>query len=151
VANEYQTREYRNRVEIDPVEEDQKYLITMMVNEPYLFEKLENVLSEEDFTVDYIRAVADMLFKQYRDTGTVNPAQILNRYEDAENQEKVSGIFTKELEFDTTPSVLEKALTDLIIKIKTANIDRLLKTGEGISSIELAKKKSEIKRLRIKV
>lgn len=151
VANEYQTREYRNRVEIDPVEEDQKYLITMMVNEPYLFEKLENVLSEEDFTVDYIRAVADMLFKQYRDTGTVNPAQILNRYEDAENQEKVSGIFTKELEFDTTPSVLEKALTDLIIKIKTANIDRLLKTGEGISSIELAKKKSEIKRLKIKV
>ncbi len=151
VANEYQTREYRNRVEIDPVEEDQKYLITMMVNEPYLFEKLENVLSEDDFTVDYIRAVADMLFKQYRDTGTVNPAQILNRYEDAENQEKVSGIFTKELEFDTTPSVLEKALTDLIIKIKTANIDRLLKTGEGISSIELAKKKSEIKRLRIKV
>ena len=58
-------------------------------------------------------------------------------------------MFTKELEFDTTPSVLEKALTDIIIKIKSNNIDRQLKTGSGISTIELAKKKSELKKLRI--
>ena len=145
----YQTRELRNRVETNPAEEDQKYLLTMMVNEPYLFEKLEGVISEEDFTADYIKDVAECVFREYRETGEVSPAKILNRYDDAELQEKVSGMFTKELEFDTTPSVLEKALTDIIIKIKSNNIDRKLKTGSGISTIELAKKKSELKKLRI--
>ena len=145
----YQTRELRNRVEANPAEEDQKYLLTMMVNEPYLFEKLEGVISEEDFTADYIKDVAECVFREYRETGEVSPAKILNRYDDAELQEKVSGMFTKELEFDTTPSVLEKALTDIIIKIKSNNIDRQLKTGSGISTIELAKKKSELKKLRI--
>ncbi len=145
----YQTRELRNRVETNPAEEDQKYLLTMMVNEPYLFEKLEGVISEEDFTADYIKDVAECVFREYRETGEVSPAKILNRYDDAELQEKVSGMFTKELEFDTTPSVLEKALTDIIIKIKSNNIDRQLKTGSGISTIELAKKKSELKKLRI--
>ena len=145
----YQTRELRNRVETNPAEEDQKYLLTIMVNEPYLFEKLEGVISEEDFTADYIKDVAECVFREYRETGEVSPAKILNRYDDAELQEKVSGMFTKELEFDTTPSVLEKALTDIIIKIKSNNIDRQLKTGSGISTIELAKKKSELKKLRI--
>lgn len=145
----YQTRERRNRVETNPAEEDQKYLLTMMVNEPYLFEKLEGVISEEDFTADYIKDVAECVFREYRETGEVSPAKILNRYDDAELQEKVSGMFTKELEFDTTPSILEKALTDIIIKIKSNNIDRQLKTGSGISTIELAKKKSELKKLRI--
>ncbi|MBR3041335.1 MAG: DNA primase, partial [Eubacterium sp.] len=100
----YQTRELRNRVETNPAEEDQKYLLTMMVNEPYLFEKLEGVISEEDFTADYIKDVAECVFREYRETGEVSPAKILNRYDDAELQEKVSGMFTKELEFDTTPS-----------------------------------------------
>ena len=147
----YQTRENRSRVETDPMEDDQKYLLTMMVNEPYLFERLSDIISEDDFTVDYISDVAQCAFSEYRQTGEVNPAKILNRYEDAELQEKVSGIFTKELEFDTTPSVLEKALTDIIIKIKSNNIDRQLKNNTGLSSIELAKKKSEIKKLKIKL
>ena len=145
----YQTRELRSREEINPAEEDQKYLLTMMVNEPYLFEKLEGIITEEDFTADYIKDVAECVFREYRENGEVSPAKILNRYDDAELQEKVSGIFTKELEFDTTPSVMERALTDIIIKIKTNNIDKLLKSGSGISSIELAKKKSELKKLRI--
>ena len=147
----YQTRENRSRVETDPMEDDQKYLLTMMVNEPYLFERLSDIISEDDFTVDYISDVAQCAFSEYRQTGEVNPAKILNRYEDAELQEKVSGIFTKELEFDTTPSVLEKVLTDIIIKIKSNNIDRQLKNNTGLSSIELAKKKSEIKKLKIKL
>ncbi len=138
-------------VETDPAEEDQKYLLTMMVNEPYLFESLSGVVSEEDFTADIIKDVAKEVFRQFRETGGVNPASILNMYEEAESQEKVSGIFTKELDFDMTPSVLEKALTDLIIKIKSNNIDRQLKDGSGISTIELAKKKSEIRRIKIRI
>ncbi|MBO4863596.1 MAG: DNA primase [Eubacterium sp.] len=141
----------RNRIEVDPAEEDQKYLLTIMVNEPYLFEGLSGIIDETDFTADIIKDVAAILFKEYKDTGSVNPARILNMYEEAELQEKVSGIFTKELDFDTTPTVMEKALTDLIIKIKSGNIDRLLKSDTGMSQIELAKKKNEIKKIKVRL
>ena len=134
-----------------PAEKNQKYLLTMMVNEPFLFDKLSDVISQEDFTEPVICEVAEMVFGQYRDSGQVNPAQILNQFEDTEAQEKVSGIFTKELDFDTTPSVLEKALTDLIIKIKSDNIDKIRKTRTDVSSIELAKKKADLKKLRVRI
>ncbi len=145
-------RRDRERLQsINPAEEDQKYLLTMMVNEPYLFDKLSGIVSEEDFTIGIIQDVAARVYKQYRETGAVSPASILNVYDDTEAQELVSSVFTKELGFDMTPSVLEKALTDLIIKIKTANIDSQLKSASGMNSIELARKKNAVRRLKVKL
>ena len=132
----------------NPEEESQKYLLTLMVNEPYLFDRLKNVISAEDFTSDMINDVAKACFEQYEKTGQVNPAAILSRFEDAESQERVSSVFTKELEFDTTPTVMEKALTDIITRIKSENYDKLLKEGKG-SAIEIARKKNELKKLKI--
>ena len=141
-------RQTYSRKEENPMEENQKYLLTLMVNEPYLFDKLSGVITEEDFTADVIGDVAKEVFRQNKEEGKVSPAKILNMFNDAESQEKVSAVFTKEFEFDTTPSVMEKALTDLIKKIKTDNLDMQLKNGGG-SAIELARKKSIINKLRI--
>ena len=146
-ATERQLRERQSKQ--NPYEEDQKYLLTMMVNEPYLFDRLSDVVTEKDFTEGIIKDVAEAVFRQYKENGNVSPASILNKYDETEDQEKVSGIFTKEMEFDMAPSVLEKALTDLIIKIKTNNIDNQLKSDSGLSAIELAKRKNEIKKIKI--
>ena len=75
----------------------------------------------------------------------------MNSFEDAESQEKVSEIFTKEFEFDTTPSIMEKVLTDVIIKIKTNNIDKALRENSNVSYIQLARQKEEVKKIRIKL
>ena len=133
----------------NPAEENEKYLLTLMVNNQYLFDKLAKVISEKDFTEDIISGVAKQIFDQYREKGEVVPATILNSFDDTESQEKVSEIFTKELEFDTTPSVMEKVLTDLIIKIKMDNIDKELKKSGNVSQIELARKKNELRKIKI--
>lgn len=134
-----------------PAEDNEKYLLTMMVNEQRLFDKLSGVISEQDFTEDIISDVAKKIFEQYRTQGKVVPANILNSFEDAESQEKVSEIFTKEFEFDTTPSIMEKVLTDVIIKIKTNNIDKALRENSNASYIQLARQKEEVKKIRIKL
>ncbi len=134
-----------------PAEDNEKYLLTMMVNEQRLFDKLSGVISEQDFTEDIISDVAKKIFEQYRTQGKVVPANILNSFEDAESQEKVSEIFTKEFEFDTTPSIMEKVLTDVIIKIKTNNIDKALRENSNVSYIQLARQKEEVKKIRIKL
>lgn len=134
-----------------PAEDNEKYLLTMMVNEQRLFDKLSGVISEQDFTENIISDVAKKIFEQYRSQGKVVPANILNSFEDAESQEKVSEIFTKEFEFDTTPSIMEKVLTDVIIKIKTNNIDKALRENSNVSYIQLARQKEEVKKIRIKL
>ena len=149
-----ETRTYENvrrQDDQNPEVENQKYLLTMMVNEPYLFDKLEGVISEDDFTSEAIHEVAKAIFEQYRTTGKVSPAAVLSRFEDAESQEHVSAVFTKELDFDATPSVMEKALTDIITKIKTENYDKLLKEGGNVNAIEIARRKNELKKLRIRL
>ena len=141
----------RGKKEVNPAEENEKYLLTLMVNEQYLFDKLAKVISEKDFTEEVISGVAKTIFEQYREKGEVVPATILSSFPDTESQEKVSEIFTKDFEFDTTPSILEKVITDLVIKIKMNNIDKALKSGESISQIELARKKNDIRKIKIKL
>ena len=141
----------RQKKKSTPAEDNEKYLLTMMVNEQRLFDKLSGVISEKDFTEEIISDVAKKIFEQYRSQGKVVPANILNSFEDAESQEKVSEIFTKEFEFDTTPSIMEKVLTDVIIKIKTNNIDKALRENSNVSYIQLARQKEEVKKIRIKL
>ncbi|MCR5213252.1 MAG: DNA primase [Eubacterium sp.] len=152
VDNTNRQRDYQNgkkREDINPYEENEKYLLTLMVNNIELFDKLGKYISENDFTEGVVKEVAGKIFAQYRESGNVVPASILSSFEDAEAQEKVSEIFTKEFEFDTTPSMREKILTDIIIKIKTNNIDKALKSGQGVNRIELAKQKAELKKIKI--
>lgn len=134
-----------------PAEDNEKYLLTMMVNEQWLFTRLKGIVSEEDFTEGVIADVARMIFDKYWQNGSVSPAAILNSFDDTESQEKVSEIFTKEFEFDTTPSIMEKILTDIIIKIKTNNIDKQLRSNPGAGYIKLAREKEELKKLKIKL
>ena len=135
--------------ERDSSQDKQKYLLTMMVNQPKLFEKLDGIISEEDFDEGVIRTVATDIFGQYRENKTVNPARTMNAFDDLETQELVSSLFTKEFEFDTTPTIMEKALTELIISIKTEKIDKQLSSGEKVNALELARKKNELRKLKI--
>ena len=143
--------EQGSKTKHNPEEEREKYLLTLMANEPTLFTKLDGIVSEEDFTEEITHEVAVILYKEYREKGTVNPATIVSRYADAELQENVSSVLMKMLEFETTPDEMEKVLTDLIIKIKTSNIEKEQRQGSGISQIELAKRKNQLSKLKISI
>ena len=145
----------RNSAKENPAEENEKYLLTLMVNNQELFEKLTKYISKEDFTEEGVKDVAAMIFDEYEKNGKVELSLLLNDFEDVESQERVNSIFSKELDFDTSPSVMEKVLTDIIIKIKINNIDKKL-TGEagaggGVNRIQLAKEKETVKKIKVKL
>ena len=145
----------RNSAKENPAEENEKYLLTLMVNNQELFEKLTKYISKDDFTEEGVKDVAAMIFDEYEKNGKVELSLLLNDFEDVESQERVNSIFSKELDFDTSPSVMEKVLTDIIIKIKINNIDKKL-TGEagaggGVNRIQLAKEKETVKKIKVKL
>ncbi len=143
-------REMRSVKDKNPNLEAEEYLMSLMISNTELFDKLQGVISEEDFTEEGTGKVAAAVFAQYREKGAVNPAAILNGFEDADLQERVTAMMTRSFDFETGPEEMAKALTDIIKKVKINNIEKAQRSGAG-SQIELARKKNEIRNLIIKL
>ena len=77
----------------------------------------------DDFTEDLYHKVADVLFAQYKDTGTVNPAKIINMFEEEEEQKEVAALFNARIHEVETQSEMEKALKETIIRVKQNSVD----------------------------
>ena len=103
--------------------ETQPQLLTWMVGKPELFGQLEGILTEEDFIDEDYHTVAKRLFDQYRDSGTVNPAAIVNLFEDIEKQRLVAKILQTELDVEITEDEKERVINDLVRKVKMTRID----------------------------
>ena len=101
----------------------QRLLLTWMVGKPELFGQLEGILTEEDFIDEDYHTVAKRLFDQYRDSGTVNPAAIVNLFEDIEKQRLVAKILQTELDVEITEDEKERVINDLVRKVKMTRID----------------------------
>lgn len=138
------------RIKKDPDRETQKTLLTMLVNDPGLFQSLEGIVTPEDFTAEGMHEVAAYVFEKHRKGQKVQPAEILNHFEDLETQQEVSSMFTSELEFEPSMGEYEEAVTDIVRKVKIGNIRKAQK-NDGADAIELARRKNEILKLKIHV
>lgn len=101
----------------------ERLLLTWLVNDTGLFEVLSGIISEEDFVAEDYRTVADILFSQYRETGQVKPAAIVDMFPDMDKQRLVASILQTELAFDMTLEEREKAVNDVVKRTKLAKID----------------------------
>ena len=106
----------------------QKLLLTWMVNDTSLFKLLEDIISEDDFVEPIFNEVATVLFNQYRKDGNVKPAVLLNSYDDIDNQKLIASIVQTELPFDMDDDERERAINDVVKKIKLARIDSEIAT-----------------------
>ena len=109
----------------------QRLLLTWLVNDTGLFEKLEGIVSEEDFPDDEYRTVAHALFEQYRKQHEVTPAAIVNMFEDVDKQRLVAQMMQTELPFDTEPEERERAINEVVRRIKLEHIDYELSQCAG--------------------
>lgn len=148
------TKNVRKKKE-DGMKQSQKLLLTWLVQEEGLFDKIGAYISPEDFTEDLYCRVARLLFSQREQTGTVNPAQIVSLFPMEEEQREIAGIFHATLQEITTPEEKEKALRETILRVKQNSIsDRSKKLSpddfEGFAWICNGKKQlDELRRLRI--
>lgn len=129
-AAETQPRVTADRNVID-ISKTQSLLLTWMVNDPGLFEILDGTISEEDFSDEECTAVAQVLFKQYRETGSVRPASVVDMFDDVDKQRMVATMLQTELPFETSSEERERALNDVVKKVKLDRIDRDLNANSN--------------------
>lgn len=120
----------RERVREDGLGQAQGLLLTWISNEPELIGRLSGWIGAEDFFEEPYNRVAGYVFDEYRESGTVSPARIINKFEDVNEQSAVAGLFDRHLpeeNFDRTEK--EKVLNEIVKRIRKQNIDRLARTA----------------------
>ena len=134
----------------------QKLLLTWLCEEPEIYKQISGYLNADDFTEEIYRTVAGVLFEQI-DEGEVNPAGIISRFTDEDEQNEVGSIFNTRLEMLTTPKEKEQAFKDILIKVKSHSFDLKARQGDPADVeminrvIENKKKLQELKNLRLHI
>ena len=105
----------------DGILHSQKILLTWLIEEPQLFDKVEPYIGEDDFTEPLFHSVAVMLFEQYRG-GEINPAGIISHFQDEQEQRRVAELFNTSLKDVSTREEKEKALSETVYRIKEYSI-----------------------------
>lgn len=112
----------KGRKKEDGMKQSQKLLLTWLIENTGLFQKINKYITPEDFTEDIYCKVAKLLFAQYEESGTVNPAKIVSMFENEEEQREIAGLFNARIHEIETKEDKEKALKETIVRIKENSI-----------------------------
>lgn len=128
----------------------QKLLLTMMVNMPDLFGKLQGVLSPKDFYEPLCNRVATLLFEQYENNKNIEAASILNQFTEVDEQKKVADIVQTTLEMEPDKDDNAKVVLDIVKKVKLGSIEHEMSTSNDMSIWqELIGEKAKVQKLHI--
>lgn len=126
----------RERME-ERKQQPQKLLLTWLVNYPaQLFPQLREKITPEDFVDEPYHRLAEQLFEQYETTGTVNPALLINQYEDMEEQMRVASVLQTTLQMEPSPEDNSLVITEIVQKVKEESIKNQLAHLQDYSKLQ---------------
>ena len=116
-------REQKKNKSEEGIKQSQKILLTWLIEDVRLFEKIKDIITPSDFTLDLYKQAASMLFEQYEKDGNVIPAKIINYFESVEEQKEIASLFSTELRMEMNLSERQKAFEETVLKIKKYSLD----------------------------
>ena len=134
----------------DGIRRSQRLLLTWLIEDPALFDKIHGILSPEDFTEDLYRQVAFQVFEGHRE-GKINPADILSRYiNDADQYKEVAALFNASLGGPLSNEEQKKAFAETVLKVKKYSLDMASRNARDIAQLqEIIKQQAALKTLHI--
>ncbi len=127
----------------------QKLMLTWISNYPGILESLKPWLKPEHFTNPLYREIAEMLFAQL-ESGEMNPAKIINHFEDPDTQNQAAGVFHARLQLETEDE-RKKALRDVVCNMRELSLKQRiaeLPMTDLAGFQKLAAEKKEVEQLR---
>ena len=120
----------------DGVMQSQRLLLTWLIENPQLFDKIKGVITPDDFIEDLYHQVAEMVFLGHA-AGTLNPAEILNHFINDEDQYRtVAGLFHASLKESLDNEEQKKAFSETIMKVKKNSLDYASRHAAGIEELQ---------------
>ena len=135
----------KNRGE-EGIKKAQRLLITWLVEEPFLYQRIKKYLSPGDFTDELYEKVAGKLFEGFEE-GKNNPASLVSLFEEEEKQRQVAQLFNTKIELPDSLQEREKAFHDILLTVKRNSLEyyssRLGSDVTAINQVLEAKKALE--------
>ncbi len=140
----------RKKEKEDGPKKSQRLLLTWLIEEPRLFDKIGGIITPDDFKEDLYHKVAVMVFEDHA-RGEVNPAAILNHFiNDQEEYKTVASLFHARLKESLSGEEQNKAFTETVYKVKKNSLDEASRTATDIAQLQdIIRARSELKRLHI--
>lgn len=110
----------------DSKKTSQKVLLTWMIDDKRCFQTIRRFIGPDDFTEPLYRTVAEFLYRQYEE-GRLNPAEILNHFQEEEEHREAASLFHTRIRELTTGQEKERALKETIWRVKENSIDIRMK------------------------
>lgn len=95
----------------------QRLLLTWITDYPEFYSHIKAYLSAEDFTVELYSRVAERMFSDI-EKNQLNPASIINMFEDEKDQSEAASLFTTKLPELESDKEREKAFHDILLTVK---------------------------------
>lgn len=112
-----------------------RLFLTWLINEPDLYDRIKELVTPDDFFEEDFLVVARLLYQQLEEKALA-PAKIINHFQDVESQNVVANMFQTEFKTDMTKEEKEKALNELIVRIKEYSIDHRIKNLSDMSELQ---------------
>lgn len=123
------------KVKESGIEHSYKLLLSWLADEPNLFDDVSKIINKDDFEEEPYRKAAALLYEQF-ENGEVIPARIINHFEEADEQKAIADIFQTTFKVKMEKDDMEKALNEIIYKIKKYSIDKKLKNMTDINNLQ---------------
>ena len=130
--------------------QSQRLLLTWLIENPFLFDKIEGIITPDDFIEDLYHQVAKMVFDGHA-AGNLNPAEILNHFiNDEEQYRVVAGLFNASLKESLDNEEQKKAFSETIMKVKKNSLDYASRNAAGLEELQrIIKEQAALKDLHI--
>lgn len=128
----------------------QGLLLTWIVEEVELFDKISEYISPIHFSEGFYRDVATRIFEKIN-RGDFNFSNICDDYtDDIEKQKLLSKILNTNLGTNLSDDEKKKAITESILKIRQASLDEKSKNAKGIEEFQkIIKEQAILRKLRV--
>lgn len=146
---EFSPRERKKEKE-NGARQSQRLLLTWLIEDPKLFDKIEGIITPDDFREDLYHQVAQMVFDGHA-RGDVNPAGILNHFiNDEEQYKEVAALFNASLKESLNNEEQKKAFSETVIKVRKHSLDEASRNASDIETLQkIIQAQSALKTLHI--
>lgn len=134
----------------DGISKSQKLMLTWLIEDNSIFDKIKGFLGPEDFTEGIYHQVAELVFDQYEKEHCVIPAKIINCFQNKEEQSEVAALFSAQIRGEMDEAGKQKALTDTVMKLKEHSLDmqsqKAIEVNDTALLMKIITEKTELKK-----
>ncbi len=129
-------RQKQKKEKEDGIRRSQRLLLTWLIEDEQLFDKIEGIITEEDFIEPLYHQVAQMVFEGHR-KGSLNPAAILNQFiNDGDQYREAAALFNASLSESLSNEEQKKAFSETVVKVKKNSLDHMSRCVTDVAQLQ---------------